>query len=421
MLPPRAAHAAILAAFLSLSGALASPAQDLFNQVSTLIQRDYGGLSKVDRAALVQKYQAQLDAACAAQAASCSFETAFPVLEQEVDELGDQHSYFELPQDFSDFARRANGDNRLQFGVRLGALAGQQRLVLEVVPGSAAERAGLQRGDSIQSIDGQPYTFELLGKSREAGKPVQMGVQRGSQALTVTIQAGVTTTRELPRLTFKDDVAVIRIPTFLAGGGIGQRVHDLVRLAQRKGVKGVVVDLRDNGGGDLDECDTSASAFVPSFTRVSRERAGDSSTTVSRGTRREDGRTEASIDRPVLWDGPLTVLVNQQSGSCSEFFAFETQYAGRSLIVGEPTAGVGNSATLVTRLLGGAGLQLTVTHYEKPDGTPYPERVQPDVASKDDYERLAKGEDVGLNAAVAALSGAPAIGESGPQRAKPGN
>lgn len=405
--PVRPLALALVLGSLALTSALASPAQDLFDQVRSYLTQGYGGLSTVDRVALTRDYQRQLDQACAPDPGSCPLDRAYDVLEREVDALGDRHTFFERPDDFQDFSEREAGGSRLQFGVRLGLLDGENRLVLEVVPGSAADRAGLRRGDTLLRLDGAPYSYAQFSASREAGREISLDLSRAGQPLTVKLAPSVSSTRELPRLSWQGTVAVLRIPTFLAGGGVGQRVHDLVGQARARGASGMVVDLRDNGGGDLAECDLSVSAFVPSFTRLGRGLIDSSRTTVSRGLRREDGRAEDAVKAPQLWDGPLTVAVNDASGSCSEFFAFEVQYAGRGLVVGQPTAGVANSATQVFPLLGGAGLQLTVTHYVKPDGTPYPERVTPQVAGKDDYARLAQGQDVLLGLAVTALKDAP--------------
>ena len=398
---------AVLTLAALLGTATASPAQDLFDQVKTYLLSGYGGLSTADRPALVAQGQERLNSACAPDPTGCPLDKAYDVLDQEVEGLRDLHSSFERPDDFQDFSERAVGGSRLQYGVRLGQYDNETRLVLEVVPGSAAERAGLRRGDTLLSLNGAPYTYSAFSASRASGETITLEVQRSAQRFRVRLTPGVSSTRELPHMTFENGVAVIRIPTFLAGGGVAQRVHDLVRVAQAQGASGIVVDLRDNGGGDLVECDLAVSAFVPSFSRVSKDLRGESRTLISHGARREDGRSEDAVGGPVLWEGPLTVAVNAASGSCSEFFAFEIQYAGRGLVVGQPTAGVANSATQVFPLLGGAGLQLTVTHYVKPDGTPYPERVTPQVSGSDDYARLASGQDVLLDAAVQALKDAP--------------
>lgn len=397
-----------LAATASLSFALAaSPAQTLFDEVSDLLRTEYGGTSTVNRESLIRKFQTELDTACAPQGESCGYNVAWPIVEKEIEELGDDHSFFQRPEAFSDFQARASGGSRLQYGIKLGNLTGGQQIVTEVVPGSAAADVDLRRGDRLVKLDGQPYTYDLLRESRSKGGPITLEVTRGDQTLNVRITARVSTTRDLPRVEYKGDVAVIRIPTFLTGGGVAQGVHDLVREIKEtraNTVRGVIVDLRDNGGGDLRECDLAISAFVPSFTRVARTSGPREITTVAGGTYRSGARFMAGVRNPQRWDGPMAVLVNRTSASCSEFFAREVQFAKRGPIVGEATAGVGNTATRVFGLPGEAALQLTTVNYVKPDGSAYPARITPEVAGSDDFELLARGTDVLLQKGIEAMN-----------------
>ncbi|GGR05065.1 protease [Deinococcus ruber] len=383
-----------------------SPAQRLYAQVNDLLLNEYGGLSSIDRTQLIKDYQAKLDAACQSSADTCARETAYPVIEAEIDALGDEHSFFERPSDYSDFLASARGGSRLQFGVRLAQLDGEARVVLDVLAGSAAAEAGLARGDVLKTINGASYTYDALTKARTDGTPTVLGVQRGDTQLSVNITSRETTTRDLPTLRRVGSVDVIRIPTFLAGGGVADRVHELVAQAIRERATGVVVDLRGNTGGNLFECDEAASAFVPNFSRLSRSPDGNGRTVVSMGTRLEDGQVSGAVRVPAFWTGPVSVVVDKSSASCSEFFAYEVQYAKRGPIVGEVTAGVANTATQVFPL-GDAALQLTVLNYLKPDGTPYPVRVTPDVAGQDDIQKLVQGQDVLLDDAIQALQTAP--------------
>lgn len=405
--------------------AQATPAQRLFDQVNQLVQQNYGGLSTVDRAALAREYQERLNVVCAPVAQTCPAEKAYPVIQAEITALGDRHSFFQTPEDFEDFVTSALGGERLQFGVKLGELDDEQRVVLEVIAGSAAQAAGLQRGDLLRTLDDQPYTYEALHQARLDGRTIRLTLERRGRPLEVTLTPRSTSTRELPSLTYATsgqnggqenrNIAVLRIPTFLTGGNIAQRVHQLVGEAQRRGATGLVVDLRGDTGGSLEECDSAVSAFVPEFTRVARTSEGDLRTRVSRGLRLEDGRVSGRVSNPQFWTGPLAVLVDRATASCSEFFAFEVQYSARGPVVGEETAGVGNTATRIFPLADKAALQLTVTNYAKPDGTPYPVRVTPDQRrewTEDDMRRLTQGEDTALNDAVAALRTAPSLNAS---------
>ena len=389
-----------------------APAQIVFDEVNDLLESRYGGLSKVDRPALRTEYQERLYAVCHPEPLNCAEETAYPVLEAELTALEDEHSSFQTPEDFESFVASATGGNRLQYGVKLGQLDGESRVVLEVVPQSAAEEAGLRRGDVLRTIDGEPYLYTAFQAARREGRAIKLGIERLGQPLALSVQARESSTRDLPRLSYVGDVAVLRIPTFLSGGGVAQRVHELVAEAKTRGVRGIVVDLRGNTGGSLSECDSAVSAFVPSFIRVARTSTGSARTSVSKGVRSESGRGQSSVRNPSLWTGPMAVLVNNVSASCSEFFAYEVQYLRRGPVIGEETAGVGNTATRVFEVGEKAALQLTVTHYTKPDGKPYPTRITPDQAQLEgeaELRRLTQGDDVLLRLGVAAVQAASGL------------
>ncbi|WP_034385713.1 S41 family peptidase [Deinococcus sp. YIM 77859] len=415
-------------ATLAQPSAAVSPAQATFDEVNRLLHEDYGGLSTVDRQALTREYQARLNAVCAAMLSTCPAEKAYPVLEAELTALGDEHTFFMTPEDYRDFMASATGGNRQQFGVKLARLDGENRVVLEVLPQSAAEEAGLRRGDVLLTLNGQPYTYAALREARQAGRSITLEVDRAGQRLTVRLTARDSSTRDLPRLSFtgaQNNIAVLRIPTFLSGGGVAQRVHDLVGEAQARGAQGMVVDLRGNPGGSLLECDGAVSAFVPTFTRVARSADGNLPTLIQRGTRFENGRSSGGVRHPQLWTGPLAVLVDRSSASCSEFFAYEVQYAERGPVVGEVTAGVGNTATYVFPIKtppGQAGeappaVQLTIISYVKPDGQPYPTQITPDQVreqTEEDVRQLTRGHDTLLDLGVQALATAPTLAQDRP-------
>ncbi len=410
-------HAGLRAALLSVflaPAALASPATDVFGAVSSLLEHGYGGLSTADRAALLAQAQADLNAACARDAEGCPASAAYGVLKGTVAALHDQHTYLNTPEEEAKFQEVSTGSARLQFGFTSAALPDQTRVVTDVMPDSPAEGAGLQRGDHLTGLNGGPYDHAQLAKLREAGASVALTVRRGAQDLQLHMQARESSGRNLPHLRWEGSTAVIRIPTFSSGGGVAQQVHDLVRLARDHAATGIVVDLRDNPGGSLFECDLAATPFVARIQRSMEGSDGHHVMNADAGVWQVDGVTAASVSTPQRWDGPLAVLVNAHSASCSEFFALAVQGAHRGPVIGEATSGVGNTSTSTYRLPGGGALHLTRSHFARPDGQPYPERVQPDQGCTDDLQELAVGEDAMLALGVKAVQDAGRLASSVP-------
>lgn len=383
-------------------------AQQVFDEANRLMLNEYGGLSSANLPQLRQDYQARLGLVCEALP-SCPAAKAYPVLSAELAALHDNHSFLQEPDEYRDFLVAASGGNRKQFGLRLAAFEGEKRLILEVIPNSASALAGLRRGDVLEGLGGHEFHYAALLQARDNGQSVRLQVRRGSQHLTVNLTPRQSSTRDLPSLSWltagQKRVALLKIPSFLTGGGAAQMVHDLVRQAQDGQAAAVLVDLRGNGGGDLSECDAATSAFVPSFERLSRSSQGSARVQVKAGARLEDDLMLSSITQAALWEGPLAILVDSESASCSEFFAYEVQYAQRpqAVVVGQETAGVGNTATRLFPLPSGAALQLTILNYLKPDGTPYPEYVTPNIKAVTDPLQLSQGKDSMVEAALQAL------------------
>ncbi len=112
-------------------------------------------------------------------------------------------------------------------------------------------------------------------------------------------------------------------------------VHKLIVELEEQGVKGIVVDLRNNGGGSLLEATTLTGLFIDKGPVVQ--------------VRNSSGRIslEEDVDPGMAWDGPLAVLVNRYSASASEIFAAAIQDYGRGLVIGEPTFGKGTVQSLL--------------------------------------------------------------------------
>jgi carboxyl-terminal processing protease len=171
-------------------------------------------------------------------------------------------------------------------------------------------------------------------------------------------------------------------------------VDRLLRELKAEGVEGVVMDLRDNGGGSLTEATDLTGLFIDQGPVVQ--------------VRDAQGRISVESDgaRGVAWDGPLVVLVNRSSASASEIFAAALQDYGRALIVGETTYGKGTVQNLVdldniaqndSPQFG--QLKLTVAQFFRVNGGSTQHRgVEPDVAFPTTFDPAEWGESALENA-----------------------
>ncbi len=259
-------------------------------------------------------------------------------------------------------------------GVQVAPDDGRGGVVVgQVFPNTPALEAGLRRGDRVVAVDGRPTTGQsqdqIIASIRgPAGTQVTLTIQRAGVA-----DFEVTITRrkyDLPLSSWTmipgRKIAFIRLDSFATGAG--KAVISALGAAEKAGATAIVFDLRDNGGGYVNEAVAVASQFVG------------------------DGTVYQSVDRsgtvkdiPVEPGGiattiPLVVLANGSTASAAEIVTGCIQDAGRAEVVGEKTFGTG---TVLGRfdLADGSVLRIGTERWLTRDGRPiWHEGLDPDVA-----------------------------------------
>lgn len=279
------------------------------------------------------------------------------------------------------------------FGVELEVHDGGIRIV-RVLPDSPAAREGLLAEDRLLSVDGVPFAGMTV---REAAQ--RMAGERGEIAELQVLRAGwdapqtIRTQRDVikePALEVHrfDDVLYVRFIDFQRGSGLELREA----ILEERGLTGLVLDLRDNTGGLLDEAVEVVDTFLTDGPIVS-----------VRGRRPE---IEVYNATPGAIPGTVDVLVltNHYSASASEIVAGALQETKRARLVGSPTYGKGSVQQLY-RNPDGSALKLTVAQYHLPSGKTIPphQGLQPDVpvvaheGLPPSLELLAKLEELALD------------------------
>ncbi len=403
---------------------LASPAQDLFDQASFYVEFYYNGPSSLNLKELTSRYQVELDRACAPQKDTCSYDQAVPVIQRMVGELNDNHTYYLSPEALRGTreSRQGNAPSRtLRIGVTHLPIPGSRdRLVVDVVEGGPADEAGLAYGDRIIAINGRPLSeqaddnqaAQFLVQAVQTGRPVVLTILRGPerQRLEITLQGREINLARFPSLKIRPDgVAVLKIPDFDAQGQVGRRVHELVREAQQKNARALILELRGNSGGLLNEMIYSAAAFLdePFVALVDRYQTDRTEFRIRDGrfivTR--NGQSE-NTNLPLLarWRGPLVVLIDENTASGGEYLASAIQKAKLAPLVGVATLGIGNTTTRPLNLINGGALSISYNRAFFADGSPYPAKATPDFVVENSLEQLANsGRDLPMQKALEAL------------------
>jgi len=346
----------------------------LYDETLDLIEEDY--YRRVDRRTLVNR---SLDAA--------------------VSSLGDRFSDYFDPATYRQFEESTSGEFS---GVGLSVEEVRRGLrVVQVFAGSPARRQGIRAGEIIVAVDGR----SIAGRSSKASTALIKGRPGTSVRLTLEgpgDQRRIERVRrarvEVPVVSARTEraggekVAYARLASFTSGahGELGQAIRSRLKA----GAKGVVLDLRDNGGGLLDEAVLVSSLFI------------DEGTVVSTRGRNRPRRVFSATGGAIDSGTPVVVLVNRGSASASEIVTGALQDRDRGTVVGTNTFGKGVFQE-VKRLSNGGALDITVGEYFTPKGrnvggggVKQGRGLTPDVRARDD--RSTK-RDEALDAALRTL------------------
>ena len=275
-------------------------------------------------------------------------------------ELNDPHSAFLSPDRLEQLDERKRG-NYVGVGLQVD-IRDDWLIVMSPMHGSPAERAGFEPGDRIVSIDGKStenWTLEEAGTALRGpvGSRVTLVVERIGAAtpFEVTLRRARVHVNAVRRATMLTrDVGYIELGAFSDSSAVevGRAITDL----RRAGMQSLMLDLRTNPGGLLEQGVRVADLFLDRQAAILRTRGRTPADS-------HDYVDEAAQRWPNL---PLTVLVDDRTASAAEIVAGALQDHDRAAIVGIPTYGKGSAQT-VFRLAGGA-LKLTTARWYTPAG-----------------------------------------------------
>ena len=311
-------------------------------------------------------------------------------------QVGDRWTTYFTPKEWAALQRATEG-RYSGIGIRVRGTDDALN-IREVFPGSPAAKAGLKAGEQIIAVAGVPVSRRGPAKSREAilgkdGTTVALRVRAADGAeRTVRVTRGDVTVPlvEARMLTAPGGTKVGYIELDRFEKGAGDRVRDEAQALLDDGAKALILDLRGDPGGLLDESVAVAGAFLKPGTVVV--------STTGRTSPRREFRADGD---PIPADVPVAVLVDRASASASEIVAGALKDTGRAVIVGERT--FGKSKVQVTQETSdGGAVRVTIAGYRTPKGTDIGEGgVKPDVTSVDSPDTEA---DEALDAALARLA-----------------
>ncbi|PIE09655.1 MAG: peptidase S41 [Rhodobacterales bacterium] len=275
----------------------------------------------------------------------------------------DPHSSYLSPEDAADMREQTRGS----FG-GLGIEVTQEEGFVKVVSpmdGTPADAAGMESGDFITHVDGE----SLLGLTLNEAVEMMRGPVGSEIVLTVVREGEIepfdvsivrdTIKLDAVRARTEGETVVLRVSTFSdqtypdLSSGLEEQIEAAGGIDN---VNGVVIDLRNNPGGLLDQAILVADAFLPEGEIVS-----------TRGRNAEDGERWMAEPDDLIEGKPVVVLINGGSASASEIVAGALQDHRRAIVVGTKSFGKGSVQTLMQLRTQGA-MRLTTARYYTPSG-----------------------------------------------------
>lgn len=359
-------------------------------------QAMYAKLSEIDQKAR-QEYvgeideQALTDAICAGYVAG----------------LGDSGAKYYSAARYQEYRAGLTGRN---VGVGVSTVQDEDgnMEIVDVLPGSAAEKAGLQAGDVVLAIDGREVIRLTYGEAVNkldgtAGTTVELSVLRpaageGGQAQTLsfTVTRAEYVQRSVTSAVINGNVGYLAVSQFREDGS--SAFSEALSSLLKQGVVGLVIDLRNNSGGDMQAMAESLDMLIPAGSTVTSRDSSGTETVEYTSSANEIGV-------------PVSVLVNGSTYGAAELFAADVQDYGKGLVVGEQTAGSGEKLEIIP-LSDGSAIMLPIAEYLRIGGGEITDSgVTPDVEKSLDESQAAlllrrqlePQDDAQVQAAVTAL------------------
>ena len=295
-------------------------------------------------------------------------------IERMIKTLGDEHAEFYTPQEFELLTQDISGEFS-GIGVSI-TQAKEGILVIDVFEDSPAAKAGIMENDLIVGVEDTRVEGMSVNAVRnlivgEIGTAVRVTVRRGTEEFTTTCIRATVNANELETKMINDKLAYMSFAQFTSN--VPEEVAAYVKELQSKSVKNLIIDLRNNPGGDLNAAIDIANIFI-SAGQIGELRYKNEANNVK--------LYSENFNAPRL---KILVLVNENSASASEFLAMAFQSRGAAKIMGTKTFGKG-SMQIVSKCITGSGMKYTMGEFYSYKGNRVNTvGITPDIVVENEY------------------------------------
>lgn len=311
--------------------------------------------------------------------------------------VGDQYTIYYTPEEMNQEYDTAMG-NYVGIGIYMVVNYEEGTItVVEPMEGSPAEEAGLLEGDIITKVEGEEVTPENVNEMSnkikgEEGTKVKLEIKRNEEIKEVEVERKKIEVSHIDSRMLENNIAYIKISDF--DGGTAKEFKENYETLKGQGAKSLIIDLRDNGGGVVDEaidilemiCDKNSTLLIESD--------------------KEGNETVTKSEKNPTIDVPIKVLLNENTASASEILAGALKDNNKATIIGTKTYGKGVIQTLM-RLSDGSGLKVTTAEYCTPNRNKINKiGIEPDIVVElpENVKELTDENDSQLQKAIEELN-----------------
>lgn len=274
-----------------------------------------------------------------------------------VDALGDPYTTYYTKKEMQEIMEETNG-NYVGIGIYMTMDVEKNAiLIIKPIENSPAEKAGLKAGDLITKVNDIEYTGAQLEEASnkirgEQGSEVKLEIYRDGELKTVNVKREKVIISHITTKVLSNDIGYIAISDF--EGGCAEEFEKKYKELEKQGIKKLIIDIRDNGGGIVDESLEIADMIVEK----------DSKLLITKDKNGKEEITKAT-KAPII-NMPIVVLTNGYSASASEILAAALSENKKATLVGTKTYGKGIIQEL-HQLSDGSGLKITTNEYFTPN------------------------------------------------------
>ena len=291
--------------------------------------------------------------------------------------LDDPYSQYYTEEEFKSLQEQTSG-SFVGIGVYIGINSEDNNItIISPIEGSPAYEAGIKPGDIVLSVDGEDVDSSMLDETikkikGEENTDVNLTIQRDGKEMNFTVTRKTIVTKSVDSKVMDNDIGYLRITSFDENTYDEFKEH--ISSLQSEGVKGLVIDLRDNPGGLLDVCVDIADDIIGKGTIVY--------------TKDNTGNKEYYKSDEKELNLPMAVLINGGSASASEILTAALVDNNKAVAIGETSFGKGLVQS-VKQLKDGTGYKLTTAQYYTPNGDYINGKgITPEIKEEDEEQQL---------------------------------